>query len=120
MGNLCGKETTPDPHAENARPLAPDAALRANQSSSVPRKVGGPPRTLGSGAPTPLSQEDARIRAAEAAEARAKAASTPKGKLGTQLQEQKKQSRVDTLSAASRDERRTRDTDATAQTMAYN
>lgn len=71
MGNLCGKEAAPDPLAENARPLNQDASSRPNQSSSVPRKVGGPPRTLGSGAPGPASQEDARKKAAEAAEVRA-------------------------------------------------
>lgn len=46
--------------------------------------------------------------------------SAMKGKLSSQLQEQKKQSRVDTLNAASRDERRMRDADAAAQTRAYN
>jgi hypothetical protein len=54
-------------------------------------------------------------------QARAKAASgAPKGKLGSQLQEQKKQRRVDTLGAASKDERLARDADAAAETRAYN
>ena len=71
MGNICGKESTPDPLAENARPLPQGTTLRTNQSSSVPRKVGGPPRTLGSGsADASLSQEDARKKAADAAEVR--------------------------------------------------
>lgn len=69
MGNLCGKEAT-DPQAQNTRPLPSPSAPRPNQSSSVPRKVGGPPRTLGSSAPGEQSQEDARRKAAEAAEVR--------------------------------------------------
>jgi hypothetical protein len=53
-------------------------------------------------------------------QARAQAANKPKGKLGSQLQEQKKQTRTDTLDAASKDERRLRDADAAAETRAYN
>lgn len=70
MGNLCGKEATPDPSAENARPLPANASPRPNPSSSVPRRVGGPGRTLGAAAPPPQDQADARKRAAEAAEVR--------------------------------------------------
>jgi hypothetical protein len=44
----------------------------------------------------------------------------PKGKLGSQLQEQKKQTRTDTLDAASREERRLRDADAVAEARAHN
>jgi len=65
-------------------------------------------------------QEDARRKAAEAAEARANAASKPKGRLASQLQEQKKQTRVDTLEAASSDVRRMRDADEGAKARAYN
>ena len=51
---------------------------------------------------------------------RAKTANKPKGKLGSQLADQKKQTRTDTLDAASKDERRMRDADASAETRAYN
>ncbi|KIN01967.1 hypothetical protein OIDMADRAFT_179264 [Oidiodendron maius Zn] len=119
MGNICGKESPPDPLAENVRPLPQGSSPHANQSSNVPRKVGGPPRTLGSGSEaSPQSQEDARMKAAEAAEARAtKAARATKGKLSSQLQEQKKQSRVDTL-LASREVHA--DADAAEQIRQYN
>jgi hypothetical protein len=53
-------------------------------------------------------------------QARAKIASKPKGKLGSQLADQKKQTRTNTLDAASKDERRMRDADAAAETIAYN
>lgn len=44
----------------------------------------------------------------------------PKGKLGAQLQDQKKQTQSATLDALSRDERRLRDADQGAETRAYN
>jgi hypothetical protein len=53
-------------------------------------------------------------------QARANAASKPKGKLGSQLHEQKKQTRSETLDALSKDERRARDADAAAESRAYN
>jgi len=53
-------------------------------------------------------------------QARAKAASKPKGTLGGKLEAQKKQTRTDTLEAASKDTRRMRDSDAAADTRAYN
>jgi len=122
MGNCCGKESS-DPFSTPGRTLSSAPASNANKTSSVPKKVGGPPRTLGSSNASPQSasqQEDARRKAAEAAEARANSASKPKGKLGSQLQEQKKQTRTDTLEAASKDELRRRDADAAAETRAYN
>jgi len=125
MGNLCGKESSPDPFAQPVRTLSSAPPASNTKTSSVPRKVGGPPRTLGSNssATTPQSsaqQEDARRKAAEAAEARANAANKPKGRLASQLQEQKKQTRTDTLETVSKDERRMRDADAGAETRAYN
>ncbi|PSS20240.1 hypothetical protein M430DRAFT_231023 [Amorphotheca resinae ATCC 22711] len=125
MGNICGKPklAAPDPSAQHDRPSIPSTAPPRNTrpTSSVPKKVGGPPRTLGSSsAAPPQSAEDARRKAAEAAEARARAAKAPKGKLASQLQEQKKQTRIDTLGAASRDERRMRDADAAAEARAFN
>ena len=53
-------------------------------------------------------------------QARANAANKPKGTLGSKLQEQKKQTRTDTLEAASRDERRLREADAAAEARAHN
>jgi len=121
MGNLCGKESS-DPFSQPGRTVG--SAPPPKATSSVPRKVGGPPRTLGSSSgtvsQTPAQQEDARRKAAEAAEARAHAAKKTTGKLGNQLQEQKKQTRTDTLAAASKDERRLRDADAAAEVRSYN
>jgi hypothetical protein len=73
MGNLCGKESSPDPFAQPGRTLSSAPPASNTKTSSVPRKVGGPPRTLGSNssATNPQSsaqQEDARRKAAEAAE----------------------------------------------------
>ncbi|KAH6719188.1 hypothetical protein DL95DRAFT_391284 [Leptodontidium sp. 2 PMI_412] len=133
MGNLCGKESSSsDPFAQPGRTLSsatPGSAPAAqNQTSSLPKKVvvGGPARTLGAastaaqGGGGSSAQEDARRKAAEAAEARANAASKPKGKLGSQLQEQKKQTRTDTLEGLSKEERRLRDADSAAEARAYN
>ncbi|PNY25971.1 Uncharacterized protein TCAP_04092 [Tolypocladium capitatum] len=121
MGNVCGKQ---DPDASPpGRVLG--SAPPAPSKSSVPKKVGGPPRTLGGSAPAPPSgasssaaggaPDDARRRAAEAAEARAKAASKG-GKLHSQLSAQKRQSRSDTLKQASAQEQRARDADDAART----
>ncbi len=70
MGNLCGKESS-DAFAQPGRTL--ESAPAPKTTSSVPRKVGGPPRTLGGPAPgssttSPEDQQDARRKAAEAAE----------------------------------------------------
>jgi len=124
MGNLCGKESSSDPFSQPGRTLSSAPSQNPKPISSLPKKVGGPPRTLGSGSAAPeaggSAAEDARRKAAEAAEARASAADKPKGKLGSQLAEQKKQTRTDTLDAASRDELRMRDADASQQARAYN
>ncbi|EFY86861.1 hypothetical protein MAC_07077 [Metarhizium acridum CQMa 102] len=72
MGNICGKEepdTSPPGRVLGSAPAA-------QRKSTVPRKVGGPPRTLGTGtgsgeATTPSGDVgDARRKAAEAAEVR--------------------------------------------------
>jgi len=124
MGALCGKESDPDHFAQPGRTLSSAPPPSNTKTSSVPKKVGGPPRTLGTNSPPAnaggSAQEDARRKAAQAAEARANAANKPKGKLAAQLQEQKKQTRTDTLEAASRDERRLRDADAAAEARAHN
>jgi len=123
MGNLCGKESSPDPFSQPGRILS--SAPPPKTTSSLPRTVGGPAQRLGSNSPTPApqtdaQQADARRKAAEAAEARANAASKSKGRLEKQLQEQKKQTRVDTLGAASQDERRQREVDAAQESRTYN
>lgn len=75
MGNLCGKESSPDAFSQPGRTLA--SAPPANTTSTLPKKVivGGPARTLGSKGDQSTrseqssgTQEDARRRAAEAAE----------------------------------------------------
>ncbi|KAH8808269.1 hypothetical protein F5884DRAFT_900528 [Xylogone sp. PMI_703] len=126
MGNLCGKQSD-DPFAQPGRTLGSAPPPSSNPTSSVPRKVGGPPRTLGGSSSGTASSgtgdtaEEARKKAAAAAEARARGTTAkPKGKLGSQLEEQKKQTRNDTLKEASNDERRTRDADAAAEARAYN
>jgi hypothetical protein len=53
-------------------------------------------------------------------QARAKGTNKPKGKLGAQLDEQKKQSRTGTLVAASDEERLRREADQAAEQRAYN
>ncbi|CZT48292.1 uncharacterized protein RSE6_08967 [Rhynchosporium secalis] len=125
MGNLCGKESSPDAFSQPGRTLSSATPAQSpNPTSSVPKKVVGvgPARTLGSQGQEQSSsaQEDARRKAAEAAEARANAASKPKGKLGNQLAEQKKQTRNDTLEGLSKEERRIRHADAGAEARAYN
>ncbi|KAH8599043.1 hypothetical protein B0O99DRAFT_650251 [Bisporella sp. PMI_857] len=123
MGNLCGKESSPDPFDQPGRVLSSAPPPSTRKTVPVPKKVGGPPRTLGGdsgAAQSSTQQEDARRKAAEAAEARANAAKKPKGKLGSQLQEQKRQTRNDALAGASRDELRSREADQLAETRAYN
>ncbi|PQE21113.1 hypothetical protein CJF32_00005548 [Rutstroemia sp. NJR-2017a WRK4] len=124
MGNCCSSSSNPaDPFAQPGRTLssaAPPSPSNQKPTSSVPKKVGGPPRTLGGPSPGSDEASDARRKAAEAAEARMRNSNKPKGKLSAQLQEQKKQTRVDTLEEASRNERLARAADEGAQTRAYN
>ncbi|KHN99904.1 uncharacterized protein MAM_01828 [Metarhizium album ARSEF 1941] len=119
MGNICGKEepdASPPGRVLGSAPAAP-------QKSTVPRKVGGPPRTLGNGPAEATTSSgdvgDARRKAAEAAEARAKASNKPGGKLQSQLSAQKRQSRADTLKQASAEEQRRREI-ANNDTLTYN
>lgn len=120
MGNICGK-TESEP-SQPGRPLG-SAPPPGPKTSRVPQKVGGPPRTLGGAAGSGGSDaggtnsgdpSDARRKAAEAAEARAKASSKG-GKLQSQLNAQKKQNRSSTLAEASNQELRARDADEAAQ-----
>ncbi|CAI6095600.1 hypothetical protein V2G26_014557 [Clonostachys chloroleuca] len=122
MGNICGK-TESDNFSSPGRTVGsvpPDPSVP--KTAPVPRKVGGPPRTLGGGPdsqptkPTAgAADTDARRRAAEAAEARAKAANKPGGKLQSQLNAQKKQTRTDTLQESSNQELRSREADEAAK-----
>ncbi|KAI1423981.1 hypothetical protein F5Y12DRAFT_501448 [Xylaria sp. FL1777] len=122
MGNICGKSES-EAFSQPGRVLG--SAPPQPQRASVPAHVGGPPRTLGGGSPAAqgtggAADNDARRRAAEAAEARAQAASArSSGKLGTQLAAQKKQTRNDTLQEISNNERRQRDADEAAQARAH-
>lgn len=131
MGNICGK-TESDAFSQPGRVLG--SAPPQPQRASVPAHVGGPPRTLGGGGGSSSVQgnngdnnninntaaDDARRRAAEAAEARAQAASArTSGKLGAQLAAQRKQTRNDVLQEISHDERRQRDADEAAQARAH-
>ncbi|KAI1176723.1 hypothetical protein F4777DRAFT_239137 [Nemania sp. FL0916] len=128
MGNICGK-SEPEAFSSPGRVLG--SAPPQPERASVPAHVsGGPPRAPGAGAGAGSSPaqgssgrdaDDARRRAAEAAEARVQAASAkPTGKLGTQLAAQKKQTRNDTLQEISNNERRQRDADEGTQARAHN
>ncbi|KAI1820233.1 hypothetical protein F4861DRAFT_77125 [Xylaria intraflava] len=118
MGNICGKSES-EAFSQPGRVLG--SAPPQPQRASVPAHVGGPPRALGGGPPSSTGDtDDARRRAAEAAEGRAQAATArSSGKLGAQLAAQKKQTRNDTLQEISHNERRQRDADAAAQARAH-
>ncbi|KAK5990843.1 hypothetical protein PT974_09118 [Cladobotryum mycophilum] len=115
MGNICGKTEDPDPFSQPGRVLG-SAPPPGPKTAPVPKKVGGPPRTLGGGAAVGGASNpgEARSKAAQAAEARAKAASQG-GKLQAQLSAQKKQTRTNTLAEASGQEVRARDADEAAK-----
>ncbi|XXG94643.1 pre-mRNA processing RNA-helicase [Hypoxylon texense] len=124
MGNICGKSDS-EAFAQPGRVLG--SAPPQPQRAPVPPTISSPPRTLGGSAPTPAQSaqngsnaDEARRRAAEAAEARAKAASKSTGKLGTQLAAQKKQTRNDTLKEVANNAIRQRDADEAAQARSHN
>jgi hypothetical protein len=76
MGNLCGKESpSSDPFSQPGRTLSSAPPPKITPSVPNPQKVGGPPQSLGgsgsaapSGSTRSAEQEDARRRAAMAAE----------------------------------------------------
>ncbi|KAG5973933.1 hypothetical protein E4U58_003865 [Claviceps cyperi] len=127
MGNICGKEDPEPALPTRALHTAPPSHRTAAVPAASKRKVGGPARTLGSNsksnsrAPGPPAEAvvDARRKAAEAAEARAKAASKPGGKLQSQLAAQKRQSRNETLKTAGEEERRMREIAQNEDVRAY-
>lgn len=120
MGNICGKTESEPSQPGRALGSAPPPGPK---TSRVPPKVGGPPRTLGGagsdagsgtgGVNNSSDPSDARRKAAEAAEARAKASSKG-GKLQSQLNAQKKKNLSSTLAEASNQELRARDADEAA------
>lgn len=72
MGNICGKESKTDNFSQPGRVVG-SAPAPAPKTAPVPKKVGGPPRTLGGGGNSTEggsteNATDARRRAAEAAE----------------------------------------------------
>lgn len=130
MGALCGKESKGDDgnFAGAGRPLG--AAPPAVTSAPLPagKRVGGPPRTLGGGDPSTAAPgaassdpaSDARRRAAEAAEARDKAARDKAGKLGQQLRQQKGLTDNEVNKKANADAERERLIRENQQQMTYN
>ncbi|KAH0544058.1 hypothetical protein FGG08_001676 [Glutinoglossum americanum] len=111
MGNLCGKESS-DPFVGPGRQLGSSTPQGSSSHAPVPQgnkpKITGFGRTLGGnthgGARDETGDGDARRQAAKAAEERAKSRQ-PKGKLGTQLAQQRQQTRTDTLGSLSEDRR---------------
>ncbi|AEO65320.1 ee5b2090-1124-4a65-b200-b39d0fb10b33 [Thermothielavioides terrestris] len=128
MGNLCSTERERDAFAQPGRRLG--AAPAARTSASVPtsaeqgpRKVGGPPQTLGGGAGSGAGQaaaapgaaaaaaDDAQRRAATAAEDRFQKSKPKKGKLQAQLDRQRAMTDAQVLRQAGETERRQRELD---------
>ncbi|KAI9868273.1 MAG: hypothetical protein M1830_005668 [Pleopsidium flavum] len=135
MGNICGKGSKDsDPFSQPGRTLgsAPPPPS-TNARSSIPPNIRSQGRTLGG--PLGGDTEDARRAAAQAAEGitgllksmlidamqeRALKSRQPKGKLGSQLAKERQQTRTDTLGQASREERRARDADTSAEARNWN
>ncbi|OJJ63404.1 hypothetical protein ASPSYDRAFT_126887 [Aspergillus sydowii CBS 593.65] len=140
MGNICSRsknETEAEPFARPGRVLgssadssAPRASVPANAKSkshwqSPGRTLGGgggggggggenanPGAGTGSGTGAVGNTDDARAKAAQAAQKRAEATGPAnKGKLGSKLAAQKAQTQTQTLNEVSRDERAARDAD---------
>ncbi|KAF7950910.1 uncharacterized protein EAE97_002462 [Botrytis byssoidea] len=130
MGNCCSTSSDPSPFDQPGRTLcsappkpAPSKSTLppsvSASASTVPRTytVGGPARTLGSGSSG--TKEDARRKAAEAAEARL-SSKKPKGALGKKLQEEQSQTLKTTRENTSAAERQAREADLAAEARAYN
>ncbi|KAI5466398.1 hypothetical protein BGZ63DRAFT_376110 [Mariannaea sp. PMI_226] len=120
MGNICGK-TESDPFDRPGRVLG-TAPPAGPTTAPVPKKVGGPPRTLGgaSSAAEASSQDqtDARRKAAEAAQARAQA--KPGGKLQTQLTERQREDLKTTVARDAKINAQQRAADNAREAMDYN
>ncbi|CCU76768.1 unnamed protein product [Blumeria hordei] len=121
MGNLCGKRSLDDPFGQPGRTIKSTPLHSSVKTIPIPKIVGEPARKLGSKSHTEgEDQGDARQKAAEAAEARAKLANAPKHKLAGKLQEQKKMTRSDLLEDLSQSELKARAVEEQARVMAYN
>ncbi|KAL2139340.1 hypothetical protein VTI28DRAFT_5328 [Corynascus sepedonium] len=124
MGNLCSSER--DPFSQPGRPLGTTPAAPASASvpasARTPRKVGGPPRTLGGASPTAApsgTDNDARARAAAAAEERFRKSQQGGGKLKAQLNERRARTDSEILREASAVERGHRDLDRSVDALAH-
>ncbi|KAK0633422.1 hypothetical protein B0T14DRAFT_506744 [Immersiella caudata] len=127
MGNICGKQ--PSSFSSPGRPLGttPTAPTTASVPSSVtpnksPKAVGGPPRRLGgasegnaSTSSASNSPDEARRKAALAAEARAQGSKG--GDLSKKLAEQRKLTHRATLEEASKKNLREREVDALTEAL---
>ncbi|KAH6854462.1 hypothetical protein B0I37DRAFT_349782 [Chaetomium sp. MPI-CAGE-AT-0009] len=124
MGNLCSSER--DPFSQPGRPLgtAPPAPTSASvpAAAKAPRKVGGPPRTLGGSTSGPSSTgaaaDDARARAAAAAEERLQK-SKQGGKLKAQLDQRRGMTDAEALRQASETEQRQRVVDQSTRALSH-
>ncbi|KAL3434101.1 hypothetical protein BDV09DRAFT_170705 [Aspergillus tetrazonus] len=142
MGNMCSSsknQAEPGPSSRPGRALgsntvnsAPRASIPATAKSQPKSHFESPGRTLGggvspnagagssgtgteSGAGSLEGTNDARAKAALAAQKRAEASgSTNKGKLGSKLAAQRAQTQAQTLNEFSREERAARDADGAA------
>ncbi|KAK3299029.1 uncharacterized protein B0H64DRAFT_472220 [Chaetomium fimeti] len=127
MGNLCSSER--DPFSQPGRPLGttPPAPTSASvpAAAKAPRKVGGPPRTLGgsttgSGSTsTTAAADDARARAAAAAEERLQKSKQGGGKLKAQLDQRRGMTDAEALRQASETEQRQRAVDQSTQALSH-
>ncbi|PHH55000.1 hypothetical protein CFIMG_001316RA [Ceratocystis fimbriata CBS 114723] len=130
MGCLCGK---PDPDAFNSPGRVLGSAPPQPRTSAVPKNYTGTTQRLGNSSPdTKTASEpsgrpaggasdanEARRRAAEAAERRANAASRTPGKLGAQLAAQRKKTTNDHLKDASQQALRERELDANTASLRH-
>ncbi|KAL4976756.1 hypothetical protein BDW66DRAFT_47187 [Aspergillus desertorum] len=143
MGNMCSSsknQAEPGPSSRPGRVLGsntanstPRASIPATAKSKPKSHFESPGRTLGSGISpnagagagspgtghesgkrTLEDTNDARAKAAMAAQKRAAASGANKGKLGTQLAAQRAQTQTQTLNEHSREERAARDADGAA------
>ncbi|KAL1853027.1 hypothetical protein Plec18167_005686 [Paecilomyces lecythidis] len=125
MGNICSRSANKsDPFSQPGRVLGSAPPADSAPRAPLPPKVNsmGPGRTLGGASGgSSTDAEDARSKAALAAQKRAEAQANAsnKGKLGSQLAAQKAQTHTQTLNEASRVERATRDADNAAQAQRW-
>ncbi|KAF2691167.1 hypothetical protein K458DRAFT_382739 [Lentithecium fluviatile CBS 122367] len=126
MGALCGKQSKDDNFQGAGRTLgsAPAPATKASvpariaNDGSSKAKVSGPGRTLAAASRGGEGSQDPKSAAAAAAEARANKPVT--GDLAKKLEEQKKQTRTQTLKSAAEESRAQREADAAAEQRNYN